>query len=128
MKAKTIEAKDVGFLVTVDNGKLNETYIEEDIGLNCYGDIGYFYRDSSQDIPGGGICYAAEVPSHTISFDDPDFNNHAYTYDDVLRVCEGVVSAAKHCLEVAGGTHIEVVWTSIEEAYYQTRGEIEYDE
>lgn len=125
---KTIIAKDVGFMVIDDYPDgTSKIYIEEDVGSNCYGDVGYFYRDSSEDIPNGGICYVAEVEGKVISFDDPQFKDHAYTYDDVLRICEGLVSAAKQCLEVADGCHIEFLWNDIQEAYRPDNHEEEWD-
>lgn len=117
---KTIIKKDVGFLVIDDHPDgSSEVYLEEDFGVNCYGDVGCFYRDSSEDIPNGGICYAEEVNGGVLSFNDPDFNKHAYTYDDVVQLCKGIADAAKYCLEVADGCGLLSIWEAIEPEYIQ---------
>lgn len=108
--------KEVGFKCIDDSDPNNvRTYYELDYGSNCYGDVDLFYRDPTEDHPGGGICYIRTVEGGVIYEDAPEFWGVAYTYDDVLKICEGHKNAADLALEKAGGYGIEVMWDEIED-------------
>ncbi len=94
-------------------------YYELDYGSNCWGDVGVFYRDPTEDHPGGGVCYIRSLyeEGDVIYADDPEFWGVAYTYDDVLEICEGHKKAADYALEEAGGYGIEIVWERVSEDY-----------
>lgn len=108
--------KDVGCRVKEKYTKGPRYRYELECAPDCYGDVGEFYRDSTQDYCGGGICYIASLDvGSSIYSDDPEFHNFAYTYDDVLDICEGNKDAADYALETAAGRFIETRWEEIQE-------------
>ena len=109
---KVLVEADVGYFVTEtlkDGFPLQ--YYELDSGSNCYGEIEEFYRDRKEDKIGGGICYIAgcDCPRQ-VYVNSEDFKDHAYTYDDVLEICEGNREVADFILEKACGYHIETYY------------------
>lgn len=93
-------------------------YYELDYGSNCWGEVDQFYRDTTEDRPGGGICYISSLDSGKVIYmDDPEFDGYAYTFDDVLEICEGHEGAARYALAAAGGYSIWTVWERISEDY-----------
>lgn len=110
--------KDVGCLVMEGYLPQDTRYCYE-LGYapDAYGDLGEFYRDSTQDYPGGGICYIASLDhGSSIYSDDLMLREFAYTYDEVLAICEGNKDAASYALETAAGYSIEIRWEEIQEA------------
>lgn len=110
MSETIIIEKDVGYFVTQDG----RSYYELDYGSDCYGDVGLFYRDKTQDYLGGGICYicSLDFDEHPgiIYEDDPDLSVYGYTFDDVVAICKGNPDWAKAVLERASGYTVEVLW------------------
>lgn len=105
------------FVIDEDDPDNLRCYYELDYGSNCVGDVGLFYKNWKEFHQGGLICYIATVDNGILYMDDPEFKKHAYTYDDVLRICKGYKDAADYALEAAAGYGIEVIWESIRENY-----------
>ena len=118
MSKTKIGGRGVGYFVIDEDDPDNlRFYYELDYGTNPLGDVGLFYRNLMEDRPDGGICYIRTVDNGILYMDDPRFREYAYTYDDVLRICEGYKDAADYALEIAAGYGIEVIWESIRENY-----------
>lgn len=115
--SRTIIGRTVGAFVIdePENGEVT-FYLEQDYGSNCYGDVGLFYRNANADFPGDPLfCYISEVPGGCISNAHPEYRDYCYTFDDVLRICEGDRGMAEYVLELACGQSIEAIWDEVKD-------------
>ena len=106
---------DVGYLVIDGNQDgLHKFHIEQDFCSNTFGDVGQCYKNSkARDT--GGVYYMAEVPGGVIDSSDPSFSDYAYSYKDILRICNEDSSIADYVFELAIGQPIEVIYEEIKE-------------
>ena len=111
--SKTKVCNGTGYFVVDETDPDNlRFYYELDYGSNCYGDVGLFYKNWVEFHPGGGICYIATVDNGVIYADDPEFKEHAYTYDDILKICNNRPDVATWLMEDACGEHAEYLWSA----------------
>lgn len=111
--------KDTGYLCIDDSDPdILRFYYELEDGLNCYRDVGFFYKDWDELHSGGGICYIASVENGVLYEDDPEFKEHAYTYDDLLRICNNHPDAVYWAMEDSCGEHMEYLWDANYEFLY----------
>lgn len=117
--SKTKVCNGTGYFVVDETDPDNlRFYYELDYGSNCYGDVGLFYKNWVEFHSGGGICYIATVDNGVIYEDDPEFKQHAYTYDDIMRICNNHRDAVYMAMEDACGEHMEYLWDANYEDLY----------
>lgn len=118
--SRTIWGRTVGaFVIDEPEDGGQYFYLEQDYGSNCYGDAGLFYRDTRADFPGEtDFCYISEVPGGRISKITPEIRKRCYTFDDVLRICEGNKGMAEYVLELAVGQPLEAIYDEVKDGKY----------
>lgn len=95
--------------------------IEQAYGKNSRGEEGLFYFNSgaacsvvSED---NRVYYVSTVPGGYIESTDPEFYKYAYTYKDLLKICNNNKQILNEVVELLNGQNPREVYEEVKKTY-----------